>query len=84
MRGVSAPRQSIQRIRQRRVQWPLRAQQLRLIVECPDEDEIELANFRDLHGQVVRERIGQQAGRRPIQRGDRWRTGHFALDGDQR
>ena len=83
MGRVRATRQAIQCVCECRMQRPLRAQQLRLIVERADEDEVELTDFRDMHGQIVRKCIGQNAGRGAIKRRYGRRTGDFALDGDE-
>ena len=83
MGRVRATRQAIQSVRERRVQRPLRAQQLRLIVKRSDEDELKFANIGDMHGQIVRKRIGKNARCGAIQRRDGGRAGHFALDRDQ-
>jgi hypothetical protein len=75
--------QALERVGKRRMQRPARAQQLSLVVERTDEDEIELADFRNVNEQIMCKRIGHHAGRSAIERSQRRHAGRFAFNRDK-
>ncbi|MBK7012877.1 MAG: hypothetical protein IPH43_09565 [Xanthomonadales bacterium] len=83
MRIAGLARQAFQRITERGVQGPARAQQLGLGIQRTDKDKVEFADLGNVHGQIVREGIGEDAGGCPIQRDHRRDPGLLAFDGNQ-